>query len=35
VGQRCVALTHQQEMIRDSTLFHWWPRLRANAGARK
>jgi transposase len=35
VGQRCVALTHQQEMIRDSTLFHWWPRPPAKAGTRK
>ena len=35
VGERCVALTHQQEMIRHSTLFHWWPRHRAKAGTRK
>jgi transposase len=35
VGQRCVALTHQQEMIRDSTLFHWWPRLPAKPRIRK
>jgi hypothetical protein len=28
VGERCVALTRQQEMMRDSTLFHWWPRPR-------
>jgi hypothetical protein len=35
VGQRCVALTSQQEMIRDSTLFHWWPRLPAKPGIRK
>jgi len=27
VGKRCVALTEQSEMIRNSTLFHWWPRL--------
>ena len=26
VGERCIALTHQSEMIRDSALFHWWPR---------
>jgi hypothetical protein len=26
VGQRCLALTHQCDTIRDSTLFHWWPR---------
>lgn len=26
VGDRCVALTQQPDMIRDSTLFHWWPR---------
>jgi hypothetical protein len=35
VGQRCVALTHQQEMIRASTLFHWWPSPTAKTGARK
>jgi hypothetical protein len=28
VGERCVALTQQQAMIRASTRFHWWPRLR-------
>ena len=27
-GERCVALTQQQDLIRDSTLFHWWPRLK-------
>ena len=26
VGDRCLALTQQTETIRDSTLFHWWPR---------
>ena len=26
VGDRCVALTHQPDTIRASTLFHWWPR---------
>jgi DDE superfamily endonuclease len=26
VGNRCVALTQQPNTIRDSTLFHWWPR---------
>jgi hypothetical protein len=26
VADRCVALTQQPEMIRASTLFHWWPR---------
>ena len=25
VGDRCIALTHQPNAIRDSTLFHWWP----------
>ena len=35
VGQRCVALTHQQETIRASTLFHWWPRPKAKARAWK
>jgi len=29
VGDRCVALTHQRDTIRASTLFHWWPRQRA------
>jgi hypothetical protein len=28
VGDRCVALIQQPDMIRDSTLFHWWPRQR-------
>lgn len=26
VGERCVALSQQQDMICASTLFHWWPR---------
>ena len=26
VSDRCVALTGQREMIRASTLFHWWPK---------
>ena len=26
VGERCIALTQQSDMIRDSALFHWWPR---------
>jgi hypothetical protein len=26
VSDRCVALTQQQETIRPSTLFHWWPK---------
>ena len=26
VGNRCVTLTQQPNTIRDSTLFHWWPR---------
>jgi hypothetical protein len=26
VGERCVELMEQQDMIRASTLFHWWPR---------
>ena len=25
VGERCVALANQREIIRASTLFHWWP----------
>ena len=29
VGERCIALMQQPDMIRDSTLFHWWPRQRA------
>jgi hypothetical protein len=29
VGERCVALIHQPDIIRDSTLFHWWPRQQA------
>jgi transposase len=29
VGERCVALTRQQELIRSDTHFHWWPRLKA------
>ncbi len=29
VGDRCVALTQQPHTIRNSTLFHWWPRQRA------
>jgi hypothetical protein len=28
-----VALAEQRDMIRDSTLFHWWPRLRAKWSA--
>jgi transposase len=31
VGERCVALMQQKAMIRDSTLFHWWPLLKAHA----
>ena len=26
VGERCVALMEQRDMVRASTLFHWWPR---------
>jgi hypothetical protein len=26
VGERCVALMEQRDMVRVSTLFHWWPR---------
>jgi hypothetical protein len=26
VGNRCITLTQQPNTIRDSTLFHWWPR---------
>jgi hypothetical protein len=29
VADRCIALTQQQDIIRDSTLFHWWPSQRA------
>jgi transposase len=25
VGERCVALIEQRDMIRASTRFHWWP----------
>ena len=26
VAERCIALTLQRDTIRNSTLFHWWPR---------
>jgi len=26
VGNRCITLTQQPNTIRDSALFHWWPR---------
>jgi len=26
VAERCLALIDQPDRIRDSTLFHWWPR---------
>jgi len=26
VGERCLALISQREIIRASTLFHWWPK---------
>lgn len=26
VGDRCLALTDQPDIIRESTLFHWWPK---------
>jgi hypothetical protein len=29
VSDRCVALVQQPDRIRDNTLFHWWPCLRA------
>lgn len=29
VGDRCVALTQQPDIIHHSTLFHWWPGQRA------
>jgi hypothetical protein len=29
VGDRCIALTQQTDIIRDSALFHWWPHPRA------
>lgn len=35
VGERCVALMGQRDAIRDSTLFHWWPRLQTTTPARK
>ena len=35
VGERCVALTQQQDLIRDSTLFYWWPRLKDHTALRK
>ena len=35
VADRCVALTHQHDIIRASTLFHWWPRLRPTPKPRK
>jgi len=35
VGERCIALTQQQETIRASTLFHWWPRLKGHAAPGK
>jgi hypothetical protein len=35
VGERCVALTQQQDMIRASTHFHWWPRPKVEACQRK
>jgi hypothetical protein len=33
VSERCVALVEQRDMIRDRTLFHWWPRLREVAAS--
>jgi hypothetical protein len=35
VAERCVALMEQTNMIRNSTLFHWWPRASERAIARK
>jgi hypothetical protein len=35
VGERCVALTQQQDVIRASTLFHWWPHLISDGPPRK
>jgi len=29
VGDRCIALTHQPDIIHARTLFHWWPRQRS------
>jgi hypothetical protein len=29
VGDRCIALTQQPDIIHDSTLVHWWPCQRA------
>ncbi len=26
VGDRCLALTEQHNVVRDRTLFHWWPK---------
>jgi hypothetical protein len=31
VGDRCIALTQQPDIIRNSTLFHWWPGQRARS----
>jgi transposase len=31
VGDRCFALTQQPDIIRNSTLFHWWPGQRARS----
>jgi transposase len=35
VAERCVALTQQQDLIRDRTFFHWWPRLEDHTATRK
>ena len=35
VGERCVALTKQQQMIAASTRFHWWPRIKPQPTFRK
>jgi hypothetical protein len=29
VGERCITLMQQRDLIRASTLFHWWPAQRA------
>jgi hypothetical protein len=35
VSERCIALTRQQQMIRASTSFHWWPRLKQHGRGAK
>jgi transposase len=35
VGERCLALTQQPDIIRRSTHFRWWPRVKPHARAEK